>query len=38
MPAIPLWVSNATGGYSEKVQNVKFDIFGVPIYTDVTKK
>lgn len=24
LPAIPLWYSNATGGYSNKVQNVKF--------------
>jgi oligopeptide transport system substrate-binding protein len=37
LPAIPLWYSNITGGYSEKVKNVKFDIFGVPIYTDMTK-
>ena len=38
MPAIPLWYSNRTGGYSEKVSNVKFDVFGVPIYTEITKK
>jgi len=38
MPAIPLWYSNATGGHSDKVSNVKFDVFGVPIYTDITKK
>ena len=38
MPAIPLWYSNQTGGYSEKVSNVKFDIFGVPIYTEITRK
>jgi len=38
MPAIPLWNTNATGGYSENVSNVKFDVFGVPIYTQVTKK
>jgi oligopeptide transport system substrate-binding protein len=38
MPVIPLWYSNVTGGYSEKVSNVKFDIFGVPIYTDITRK
>ncbi|HEX7538212.1 MAG TPA: ABC transporter substrate-binding protein [Dermatophilaceae bacterium] len=37
MPAIPLWYSNTTGGYSEKVKNVKFDVFGVPIYTEITK-
>ena len=38
MPAVPLWYSNRTGGYSEKVSNVKFDVFGVPIYTEITKK
>ena len=38
MPAIPLWYSNATGGYSENVSNVKFDVFSVPIYTNITKK
>ncbi len=38
MPAIPLWNSNSTGGYATTVENVKFDIFGVPVYTDITKK
>jgi oligopeptide transport system substrate-binding protein len=38
MPSIPLWYSNTTGGYSQKVSNVKFDVFGVPIYTEITKK
>jgi oligopeptide transport system substrate-binding protein len=38
MPVVPLWYSNVTGGYSEKVSNVKFDIFGVPIYTEITRK
>ncbi len=38
MPAIPLWYSNRTGGYAETVSNVKFDVFGVPIYTDIVKK
>jgi oligopeptide transport system substrate-binding protein len=37
MPAIPLWYSNSTGGYSKKVSNVKFDVFGVPLYTQITK-
>ncbi len=37
MPSVPLWYSNTTGGYSEKVSNVKFDVFGVPIYTNITK-
>ena len=38
MPVIPLWYSNVTGGYSENVSNVKFDVFGVPVFTDITKK
>jgi len=38
MPVVPLWYSNVTGGYSEKVSNVKFDVFGVPIYTEITRK
>ena len=38
MPVIPLWYANTTGGFSENVTNVQFDIFGVPIYTEVTKK
>jgi oligopeptide transport system substrate-binding protein len=37
MPAIPLWYSNVTGGYATTVDNVAFDIFGVPVYTDITK-
>lgn len=38
MPVIPLWYANTTGGYSQNVTNVKFDVFGVPIYTDITRK
>jgi ABC-type oligopeptide transport system substrate-binding subunit len=38
MPAIPLWYSNSTGGYATTVSNVKFDVFGVPLYTQITKK
>ena len=38
MPVVPLWNSNSTGGYAKTVENVKFDIFGVPVYTDITKK
>jgi oligopeptide transport system substrate-binding protein len=38
MPSVPLWYANTTGGYSEKVSNVKFDVFGVPIYTEITKQ
>jgi oligopeptide transport system substrate-binding protein len=38
LPVIPLWNSNATGGFSENVTNVKFDVFSVPIFTEITKK
>ena len=38
MPSIPLWYSNSTGGYSTKVSDVKFDVFSVPIYTNIIKK
>ena len=38
MPAVPLWNSNATGGYSAEVENVKFDVFSVPVYTEITKQ
>ena len=37
LPAVPLWNSNATGGYSTKVGNVKFDWHGQPILYAVTK-
>jgi len=37
LPAIPLWYSNATGGYATTVENVAFDVFSVPIYTQITK-
>ena len=37
LPAIPLWYSNATGGYASTVENVAFDVFSVPIYTQITK-
>ncbi|MFE4519331.1 ABC transporter substrate-binding protein [Kitasatospora sp. NPDC056783] len=38
MPAIPLWYYKTTSGYSNKVQNVKFDSFGDPVFTDVEVK
>ena len=38
MPAIPLWYYRTNSGYSTKVQNVKFDSFGNPVYTDVEVK
>jgi oligopeptide transport system substrate-binding protein len=37
LPAVPLWYSNSTGGYATTVDNVKFDVFSVPIYTQITK-
>ncbi|MFF7992811.1 ABC transporter substrate-binding protein [Kitasatospora xanthocidica] len=38
MPAIPLWYYKTNSGYSKKVQNVKFNSFGDPVYTDVEVK
>ncbi|MFI6152188.1 ABC transporter substrate-binding protein [Kitasatospora sp. NPDC051170] len=38
MPAIPLWYYKTSSGYSNNVQNVKFDSFGNPVYTDVEVK
>ncbi|WP_030061916.1 MULTISPECIES: peptide ABC transporter substrate-binding protein [Streptomyces] len=38
MPAIPLWYYKTSSGYSNKVQNVKFNSFGDPVFTDVEVK
>ncbi|MFI6443246.1 ABC transporter substrate-binding protein [Kitasatospora sp. NPDC050543] len=38
MPAIPLWYYKTNSGWSKNVQNVKFDSFGNPVYTDVEVK
>ncbi|MFG3223309.1 ABC transporter substrate-binding protein [Kitasatospora sp. NPDC048194] len=38
MPAIPLWYYKTNSGYSNNVQNVKFNSFGDPVYTDVEVK
>ncbi|MET8624408.1 ABC transporter substrate-binding protein [Kitasatospora sp. NPDC004669] len=38
MPSIPLWYYKTSSGYSNKVQNVKFDSFGDPVFTDVEVK
>ena len=38
LPAIPLWYSNATGGYSENVDNVVFSWKSQPVYYNITKK
>jgi oligopeptide transport system substrate-binding protein len=37
LPAIPLWYSNVTGGYSDQVQDVEFGWNSVPLYYAVTK-
>ncbi|GAA0460342.1 peptide ABC transporter substrate-binding protein [Streptomyces olivaceiscleroticus] len=38
MPSIPLFFDHTLGGYSDKVQNVKFDTFRQAIWTDVEVK
>ncbi|MFE4971824.1 ABC transporter substrate-binding protein [Kitasatospora sp. NPDC056651] len=38
MPSIPLWYYKTSSGYSKNVQNVKFDSFGDPVFTDVEVK
>jgi oligopeptide transport system substrate-binding protein len=38
LPAVPLWYSNASGGYGEKVSDVKFGWNSVPIYDEITKQ
>ncbi len=37
LPAIPLWYSNVTGGYSTLVDNVEFGWNSVPLYYEITK-
>lgn len=37
LPAIPLWYSNVTGGYSENVNDVVFSWRQVPVYYNITK-
>ncbi len=37
LPALPLWYSNVTGGYSEAAQNVVFGWNSVPLYYNITK-
>lgn len=37
LPAIPLWYSNVTGGFSEGVDNVTFGWNSVPLYYEITK-
>ncbi|WP_312714879.1 peptide ABC transporter substrate-binding protein [Corynebacterium flavescens] len=37
LPSIPLWYPNATGGYSEAVDNVTFSWKSQPVYYEITK-
>ncbi|WP_026460683.1 peptide ABC transporter substrate-binding protein [Schaalia suimastitidis] len=37
LPAIPLWYSNVTGGWSANVENVVFGWNSVPLYHQITK-
>ncbi|APT92038.1 ABC transporter substrate-binding protein [Corynebacterium phocae] len=37
LPAIPIWYSNVSGGYSENVDNVVFGWNSQPIYHEITK-
>ena len=37
LPTIPLWYSNATGVWSENVDNVEFGWDSVPLYHNITK-
>ena len=37
LPAIPLWYSNVTGGFSENVDNVTFGWNSVPLFHEITK-
>ncbi|KUN85207.1 peptide ABC transporter substrate-binding protein [Streptomyces griseoruber] len=35
MAAIPLWYQNGTGGYGERLTDVRLNPFSVPVYTDI---
>ena len=37
LPAVPLWYSNLTGGFSEHVDNVVFSWKDQPLYYNITK-
>lgn len=37
LPVIPLWTRNATGGFGEDVEGFKFDVFGQPVYTELSR-
>ena len=37
LPVIPLWTANATGGVGENIEGFKFDVFGQPVYTELSR-
>ena len=37
LPVIPLWTRNATGGFGEDIEGFKFDVFGQPVYTELSR-
>ncbi len=38
MPTIPLWYTAEQVGWSDRVENVHMNAFGVPVYADITLK
>ncbi|MFF2808946.1 ABC transporter substrate-binding protein [Streptomyces sp. NPDC058000] len=36
MPSIPLWYQNGSGGYSDRISNVRLNPFSVPVYNQIT--
>ncbi|HYO85330.1 MAG TPA: ABC transporter substrate-binding protein [Dermatophilaceae bacterium] len=37
LPVVPLWSVNATAVSSQAVKGVKLDVFGVPVYQEITR-
>ncbi|MBW3086014.1 hypothetical protein KEM60_02225 [Austwickia sp. TVS 96-490-7B] len=37
LPEIPLWYVNSTVGWGERMQPVKIDVFGAPIYSELSR-
>ncbi|WP_052851546.1 peptide ABC transporter substrate-binding protein [Streptomyces avicenniae] len=35
LPAIPLWYQNGTGGFSDRLSDVRLNAFSVPVFTDI---
>ena len=37
LPVVPLWSRNAVGGAGENVTGVRTDVFGSPVYPEITR-